>query len=346
MLCSLTRSDYTSSAGGPMTGHQQLWLLPQILKELLHPCKEAFALRMSPGVLAAGLFEFSQQLLLALSQIYRGFDCSLDEHVAAGGRAQHGHPLRLESELMTRLGPWRYGDPRPAAVHCRHLDRAAERCGRDRDRHATEYVRAVPLKNAMRRDGNEDVEIARGSAADPDLALTRQTDAGAVLDTGWNADRQCLFAAGATLAGASPARIIDDPSSPLACGAGSLDRKEALLDARTPTAVTGRTGDRLGASLGAAALALLAGNEGLHPNCRLLATEAVFERDLEIIPKIAAATRPSLAAPPAAHELAEHLVEDIGEPSGKAEIPWATPAALLEGGMPKAVIGGALLIVL
>src|ERR1700736_514305 len=66
------------------------WLLPQILKELLHPCKEAFALWMSPGVLAAGLFEFSQQLLLALVQIYRGFDCSFDEHIAAGGRAQHG----------------------------------------------------------------------------------------------------------------------------------------------------------------------------------------------------------------------------------------------------------------
>src|SRR5713101_3218803 len=115
ILCSLGRSAYTSSAGGLMTGPlERLWLLPQILEELLHPCKEAFALRMGPAVLA-GLFEFPQELLLALGQIYRGFDCSFDEHVASGGRAQHGHPLRLEPELMTRLGPWRYGDPRPAA---------------------------------------------------------------------------------------------------------------------------------------------------------------------------------------------------------------------------------------
>jgi hypothetical protein len=60
-------------------------------QELLHPCKEAFALRMSPGVLAAG-FSNSQQLLLALVQIYRGFDCSFDEHVAGRASAAPSSP--------------------------------------------------------------------------------------------------------------------------------------------------------------------------------------------------------------------------------------------------------------
>src|SRR5712671_1000068 len=247
---------------------------------------------------------------------------------------------------MTRLGPGRHGDPRPAAVHGRHLDRAAERCGRERDRHAAEDVCAVSLKDAMRRDGNENVEIARRSAADADLAFTRQTDAGAVLHTGRNVGRQCLFAVGPALAGARLAGIIDNPSGSLACRAGSLDREEALLDARPSATVAGRARDWFGAGLGAAAFALLAGDQGLYSNRRLLAAEAILERDLEVIPKIAAAAGSCLAAPAAVHELAEHLVEDVGKPSGKAKIARTAPTSLLEGGMTKAIIGGPLLVIL
>src|SRR5215469_5060703 len=49
---------------------------------------------------------------------------------------------------------------------------------------------------------------------------------------------------------------------------------------------------------------------------------------------------PASAPPAAAHELAEHLVEDVGKPAGKAEITGPAPASLLEGGMAKAVISG------
>src|SRR6266436_3894092 len=66
-------------------------LLPQILEEFLDPGEKALAFRVGAAVLAF-LFEFAQQLLLALGQIDRGLDNRLDEHVAAGGRAQHRHP--------------------------------------------------------------------------------------------------------------------------------------------------------------------------------------------------------------------------------------------------------------
>ena len=84
----------------------------------------------------------------------------------------------------------------------------------------------------------------------------------------------------------------------------------------------------------------------MHPNRRLLAAETFLERDFQVVAEIAAAARSALAAASAAHELAEHLVEDVGKPSGKAEIAGAAPAPLLKGGMTKAVIGGALLIIL
>src|SRR6202022_959800 len=77
-------------------------LLPQIREEFLDPGEEAFAFGMGAAVLAF-LFEFAQQLLLPLAQIDRGLDNRLDEHVAAGSRPQHRHPLRPEAELVPRL---------------------------------------------------------------------------------------------------------------------------------------------------------------------------------------------------------------------------------------------------
>ena len=76
------------------------------------------------------------------------------------------------------------------------------------------------------------------------------------------------------------------------------------------------------------------------------AAEALLERNFEIIPQIAAAARPVLAAPAAAHKFAEHLVEDIGEAAGKAEIAGSSRTALLKCSMTEAIVGGTPLIVL
>ena len=85
----------------------------------------------------------------------------------------------------------------------------------------------------------------------------------------------------------------------------------------------------------------------MYPHGRLLTAKAFLERDFQVVAQIAAAARSALtAAAPTAHELAEHLVEDVGKPSGKAKITRAAAAALLKGGMAKSVIGGALLIIL
>jgi hypothetical protein len=112
-------------------------------------------------------------------------------------------------------------------------------------------------------------------------------------------------------------------------------------------ALAGRAGDRLGAGLGAAPLAGVARRQRRHPHARLLALEGVLEADLEIIPEVAAAAL-ALAAL-AAHELAEHLVEDVGEAAGRPEAEIAgtgAPVAALEGGVAEAVVGGPPLVVL
>src|SRR4029077_15259346 len=61
--------------------------------------------------------------------------------------------------------------------------------------------------------------------------------------------------------------------------------------------------------------------------------------------QIAAVVRPALAAPAAAHELAEHLVEDVGKATCGETETTRVSAALLKGGMAKTIVSGALLIV-
>ncbi len=71
----------------------------------------------------------------------------------------------------------------------------------------------------------------------------------------------------------------------------------------------------------------------------------VFEADFEIELEIGAAPGARLA-PGAAHELAEQVVEHIGEIAAEVETAGGAVAALLEGGMAEPVIGRALVVVL
>jgi hypothetical protein len=108
-----------------------------------------------------------------------------------------------------------------------------------------------------------------------------------------------------------------------------------------------QVGQLTGFDPASAPLAGLALRQRRHAHARLLALEGVFEADLEVVAQIAAAPRPLAAL--AADEIAEHLVEDVGEAGGaEAEAGAAARpvAAILEGGVAEAVIGGALLLVL
>src|SRR5580658_1513190 len=298
----------------------------------------------------AGLLEFAQQLLLALRQVDRGLDDHLDIHVAARGRAQHRHALALQAELMTALSAGGNVDLGAAAIDRRHFDRAAERGHRQSDGHAAMDVGAVALEEAMRLDGEEDIEIARAAAAQAGLALAGETDARAVFDARGNGDREGLLLALPALAAAGAARILDDAAGAVAGGAGALDGEEALLRAHAAGAMAGGTAHRARPRGGAAAVAGLAGRLGRHAHGRLRALEGFLEGDLEVVAEIVAAGVRPLAAP-AAHELAEHLVEDVGKARGEAEIAGAraglagTPA-LLESGVAEAVVCRAPLLVL
>ena len=106
----------------------------------------------------------------------------------------------------------------------------------------TRQNRSAPSrwKKAMRLDRQEDVEVARRTAAQARLALAGEADAGAVLDARRNVDRERALAGDAARAAAVGARIVDDLAAPVAVRAGALDREEALRRAHAAVAAAGR----------------------------------------------------------------------------------------------------------
>ena len=226
------------------------------------------------------------------------------------------------------------------------LDLAAESRRGEGDGHAALDVGAFALEDAVRGDADEDVEIARRAAAHAGLAFAGQADAGAVLDAFRDLDRERLFALHAALAAAGIAGIGDHPALAAAGRAGALDGEEALLRAHAPCAPAAGAGTGRG-TLAAGGIAGLAAHGARHPDLRLLAFEGLFERDFQVVAQIGA---PALrtAAALAAHEIAEQIVEHVGE-AAEVEIGAAgarPPPAVLERGMTELVIGRALLVVL
>src|SRR5213075_2566266 len=152
-----------------------------------------------------------------------------------------------QAELVARLGAGRHRDPGAVALDSRHLDRAAERGGGDRDRHPAEDVGAVALKDLVRRNADEDVEVARGSALRPGFALAGEADAGAVLHPRRDVDRQRLLATNAALPAAGFAGFVDRLPRALTSRTGALDREEALLRPHPAVTVTGPAAGGAGA---------------------------------------------------------------------------------------------------
>src|SRR6185436_21177671 len=122
----------------------------------------------------------------------------------------------------------------------------------------------------------------RRPAACAGLALAGQADARAVLDAGRNGDLERLVAPHAALTRTGAAGLVDHLARAVAGVAGALDGEETLLGAQPAAAVAGRALGRLGAGLGARAVAGLAGDRARHPHRGLGAGMGLFQGDLKI----------------------------------------------------------------
>src|SRR5262249_19609704 len=174
------------------------------------------------------LLEFHKQFLLLLGQVLRRLDDDLDVHVAHLTRAEHRHTLGRNAETPTRLcacGDFYLGF---TLVDCRHLDLAAERGGHHRDRYTTMQIGTVALKELVRGERQENVEIAGGAATDAGLAFAGEPDPGAVLDALRNIYGEGSVARHASRTHAGRARVLDHLPASLTGGTSPLQGEETL----------------------------------------------------------------------------------------------------------------------
>src|SRR5690606_33212754 len=113
---------------------------------------------------------------------------------------------------------------------------------------------------------------------------------------------------------------------------GLLDHEEAVAGADLAVAAAHLAGARARPGLGAGALARLAARGGVDLQLDLAAVKGVLQPDFEIVAQIGAA--PHVAAPAllAAHELAEDIVENVGEGAEILPARMAATHAVLERG--------------
>src|ERR1700723_1142660 len=114
-------------------------------------------------------------------------------------------------------------------------------------------IGAIALKELMRGQRQENVEVARGSAADAGLAFTGKPDAGAVFDALRNVDRQIALAGHGPRAHTGRARVFDRLAAALTAGAGSTQGEKSLRLPPPPLPTAHRAGLRLGAGFRAGA---------------------------------------------------------------------------------------------
>src|SRR5690606_8698904 len=110
-----------------------------------------------------------------------------------------------------------------------YLDLAAQCGGRHADRHLTGKGLAVAYEDLVLFHLDENIQIARGSAAHSGLALARKADPGTGFAASRDVDREGAVLLDPAGAMAGLAGILDDLPLATAGRTGPLDREEPLL---------------------------------------------------------------------------------------------------------------------
>jgi len=173
-------------------------------------------------------------------------------------------------------------------------------------------VVALALEPRVLLQPDEDVEVARRTAAHPGLALPGDAELLAVIDARWDREGDVALLALAALAAAARAHLVDGLPRPAAARAGrDVDEpaEHRLLDLTHLAPATALLAGRDGrARLGAVAAAPLALLEPRDLDAAIAAADRVDELDLELHAKVGAAHRTALAP---THLAAEERVEEV-----------------------------------
>src|SRR5581483_8796130 len=220
-------------------------------------------------------------LALLLVDALRHLDADAGQDVALAGAAQARRAAALDPQELAVLGAG--GDlQRDVALRRRHLDLAAERGGRERDRHLDDEVVAAALVRVRLRDARDDDEVAVRAAVRAGLALPLEPDLRAVLDAGLDLHGVVAEPALAARALALLARLLDHGAVAAAARARLREGDQTLALGGDAAPVALRADDGGGIGLGARAAALRGRDRQLDGNLRLGATQRVLEGEAHL----------------------------------------------------------------
>src|SRR5581483_8478269 len=146
---------YRAASGGSRRSARMAAATSQAIEKLFDPAEKSRRFRLS--IVGRELFELDEKLALLFGEILWRFHRILNVHVAQLLRAQHRHSFAGQPEAASVLRAGGHLDPRLAAVDRRHLELAAKGCRHHRYGYAAMQIRAVPLEEFVRRNGEKDV---------------------------------------------------------------------------------------------------------------------------------------------------------------------------------------------
>ena len=227
------------------------------------------------------------------------------------------------------------------AVQRRDLQLVAERRLREADVEVEQDVVAVALEQRVLLHGQDDVEVAASAAVEAHLAFAADADLRALFDSRRNPHLELALPHLAPAASTLMARLVDDPALAAAAVAGGdvdeLAEDASLGATNLAAAVADGALARLGARLGAQAVADGARLAAVDLDLLLGAEDGLFEGERQAVVEVAAALRLSTPA-----RAAEEGVEDVAEAADVEAFEGAREGAL-GAGVPEAVVHGALL---
>ena len=234
------------------------------------------------------------------------------------------------------------------AFQCRYIHLAAQRRDRKSNRQFTVKIVSFAMKDFVLLDVNDNVKIARWSAANTCLAIARGTQPRTLSNSSRNFQLNTAQFFHASLAMTLPAGFLDNFAGTATAGTGLRNLKERARTDHLTTTTAGGTGHGPRTWLSAAAMTFIADVELFDLNFLFNAESRFLERDLHVVTQIG--TTPSIFG--AAAGAPEKRFEDSAAESSTAEnfaenVEWIVKAAAKTGttlgkcGVTKTIVGDA-----
>ncbi len=248
-----------------------------------------------------------------------------NEQIAAAVASQMRHALFFDAKGSAVLGA-RRNRVRDLAFQRWNLNLIAERGLRKVNGQVEQEVGALALKNWMRLDTDDDIQIAGGTISQPGFAFAGKPNLRAIVDAGWNGDGEFARALDALVAFARRARRRNDFAGAFAPWAGCyIDKrsKNRLLDApHFAGTLALRTTNRRGAGFRAAPVTVRAGFEARDFQFLFRAEYRFLEGNRQIVLEMRAGLRS--ASRGCARPHAKKFFKDVGETAKAGEIAETT----------------------